>query len=97
MFDFAFKALKALYGVFGAQHRQGSLAVVVLLGAAVGALAFGTVWEIARTSYEKDHALTPSAVPNTHTEASGDCSSATSGNGNTTNISCDQPKEPPKK
>jgi hypothetical protein len=98
MWDFGFKVLKALYGAFGVKHPQGSLTVVVLLGAAVGALVCGVVWQVARASYEKDQAATPIiTAPITHVEAPGDCSSATSGNGNTTTISCDKPKEPPKK
>jgi hypothetical protein len=88
-----FKVLKALYSTFGEKHPQGSLSLVMVLGAIVGALAFGAVWVVARTSYEKDSAGTPS----THVEVLGNCSSGSSGNGNSTNISCDTPKQLPKK
>jgi hypothetical protein len=83
--------LKSLYGIVGAKHPTLSLLGVSLLGAII----CGGSWKLIGLWYYADLAAT-AKPPSSHAEVSGDCSSATSGNGNTTTITCDKPKEPTK-
>jgi hypothetical protein len=83
--------LKDFYGIVGAKHPTLSLALASLLGA----ILFGGSWIIVGRLYSADQAAA-AKTPSSHAEVSGDCSSATAGNGNTTNITCAPPKDPKK-
>ena len=72
--------LKAAYEALGTPHPKLSMIVVLVLGAMLGAIAFGTVWQIAARQVEKNlPTATPTSGPASTTGAE---SPANTGNGN---------------
>lgn len=91
--DLVESCMKALYGALGVKYPMLSLVGVILLSGTIG----GAFWQVSAHLYsesQNSENQKQQAIPN-GAEASGDCSSANTGNGNTVDIDCDHPKKEP--